>query len=215
MGKEPDAGRYHLVDLEIATDAKNADSVKTQVRFVRGAAERFALKCRVPVLGDVTVGQGDCPWMVTASKSVLLGVKNPGKDRNPLSLADPKNVAKLRVVGGLVGTLDLAPDSLGEWVAVENQKAADGAEAVRISAKEKFPGSLLISFQKDGKTPSQAAFDVAHVKGKAVIRDWRVNAVAEDSAFNPPKGLPVVEVDQADLYRTFATVFDMAMQRMK
>lgn len=215
MSSEPAKDRCHLVELDIAAGPKNQKPFETQVRFVRGASNRFALKCKLPVLGEVTLGQSESPWMVTGGQSVLLGVKNPGKSRNPLSLASPDQLAKVNVVAGLIGSLDLVPDALGQWVVVEAGEVVGGNQAIRITAKEKFPGSVWTSFQSDGKTPAQIKFDVPGVDGKVEVRGWKVNAPADDAMFNPPKELKVVEVEQADLYKTFAMMFNLVVQQAK
>ena len=77
---------------------------------------------------------------------------------------------------------------------------------------------MLVSFQPDGQTPTQAVFDFPKVfktglQGKVTIHDWRVNAVAKDELFAPPAGLPTREVDQADLHHVFSAIFDFAIER--
>jgi hypothetical protein len=201
------------MDISVGSGSKNQKTFETQVQFVRGTNYQFKLKCRLPIIGGVTVGQNQFPWMVTANKNVLEGVKNPVKDRNPLRLANPKSLANLRIMTGLVGSLDLAPDTLDQWVALEDKKSSDGNQAICIMAKEKYPGSVTVSFQKDGKTPARIFFAASGVTGKAVIRDWKLNAVADDKTFDAPNDLKVVEMEQADLYRMFASFFNLAMQQ--
>ena len=98
--------------MDIAAGPKGQKSFEGQVRLVRGAADKFALKCRHPVVGEIAIGQRESPWMVAAGKSVLMGVKNPVENHIPLSLADPRHLAKLRILGGLIGSLDLAQSLL-------------------------------------------------------------------------------------------------------
>lgn len=212
---EPEPGRCHLAELRFAVGAKDQKSVETRLKYVRGSAGRFALKCKVPVLGDVSIGQGQSPWMVTGGRSVLVGAKNPTEQRNPLCFAEPRHIAKLRILGGLVGSLVLVPDILAQWATIEGENQASGEPVLRISEKKLVHGSLSVSFEKDGRTPTQLTFDVAGVSGKAVVSGWQVNAAAEDSQFLPPAELPTREVDQADLYRAFSTIFNLAMQNVK
>ena len=82
---------------------------------------------------------------------------------------------------------------------------------MRIVVNEKYPGSILLCFQKDGKTPSKIVFDLAGVSGKITVRRWQINTLAEETLFNPPADLPVLRADQANLYRAFATFLDLAM----
>jgi hypothetical protein len=215
FAREPAPGHCHLVDMDVTADLKGQKPMQNHLRLVRGSAGRFTLTCRLPVVGEVTMGQKDFPWMVTAGNSVLMGVKNRVENRDPLSLADPRHLARLRVLAGLVETLDLVPEVLDQWVAVEEAKASDGTPAVRVAAREKVSAKFLVSFQPDGKTPKEALFDVSGATGKAIVRDWRLDAATEETAFHPPANLPVKEMDQADLYRMFATLLGLLMQQAR
>lgn len=214
LSTEPDPGRCHRMEIEVPGNAEAKNPLETRVRYVRGTADKFTLKCRIPMIGDITMGQGEFPWMITGGKGLLKGVKNPVEDRNPLCFADARHVARLRIFGGVLGSLALVPDAICHWATLEDEKAADGCAALRITPTQRIQGTLLVSFGDDGQTPKEAEFDVAGTAGKAVVHRWQVNAVAEDAVFNPPSDLPAVEVDQADLYRAFATMFDLAMQRV-
>jgi len=215
MTTEPEPGRCHAAELRFALANKDQKAVETRLKYVRGSAGRFALKCTVPLFGDVSIGRGQSPWMVTGSQWVLLGVKNPTQQHNPLCYADPRHLAKLRILSGLVGSLVLVPDILAQWATIEGENQPNGESILRISETKLVHGSLSVSFQKDGRTPTQLAFEIAGVSGKAAVSGWQVNAVAEDSQFQPPADLPKREVDEADLYRTFSTIFNLAMQNVK
>lgn len=214
LSTEPEPGHCHRMEIEVAGDAKAQNPLETRVRLVRGTDDKFMLKCRLPMIGDITMGQGQFPWMITGGKGVLKGVKNPAKERNPLCFADARHLARLRIFSGLLGGLSLVPDAIANVATLEDEKSADGGPALRITPTKKVTGTLLVSFGDDGQTPKQAEFDVAGTAGKAIVHRWQVNAAAEDAVFNPPGDLPAVEVDQADLYRAFATMFDLAMQRV-
>lgn len=208
----PNAGCCNRMEMDVTAGPKGQKPFESPIRLVRGTADKFVLKCRLPVIGEVTIGQREYPWMITTGKSVLMGVKNPSENHDPLSLVDPKHLARLRVVGGVIGSLDLVPDMLDQWgVVATDGQPTDGNRAIRLTAKAWLPGTVLASFQKDNQTPTELAFDISGITGKAVVRDWQVNAVAEDTMFNPPSDLPVVEVEQADLYRMFATIFGLTM----
>ena len=150
--------------------------------------------------------------MVGSDKTVIAGVEKPSKDRSPFSLADPRKVAALRALVGLSATLDMIRlDTLHDWIDIQDATAPEGGRALRIVVNEKYPGSILLCFQKDGKTPSKIVFDVAGVSGKITVRRWQINTLAEETLFNPPADLPVARADQAKLYRAFAKFLDLAM----
>ncbi len=212
---EPEPGRCHRAELRFAVGNKDQKNVETRLKYVRGSAGKFALLCTLPLIGDVSIGQGQAPWMVTGGRSVLVGVKNPTEKRNPLCYAEPRHIAKLRILGGLVGSLVLVPDILAQWATIEGEIQPSGESILRISEKKIVHGNLSVSLQKDGRTPTQLAFEVAGVSGKAAVSGWQLNAAVEDSQFQPPAELPKREVDQADLYRAFSTIFNLAMQNVK
>jgi len=212
LATEPEAGRCHFVEIEVAAAERDDKSSEFRLRLVRGTAGKFALRAKLPIVGEVALGQGQFPWMVAGGgKMVLAGVKNPAPNANPLSFAEPRHVAKLRMVGGIVGALALAPEVLNQWINVEEQKAATGNRVLRIRGKEKLVGSVQLVFRDDGRTPDRASFDVAGVSGTLQFRSWQINTAAQESLFEPPAELPRQEVDQSDLRRTFAAIFNLAM----
>lgn len=210
---EPSPGRCHWLEMDISVGPKGQKPLDARVRLVRGADYKFTLKCRLPVVGEVIAGQNEHPWMVAAGNRVLKGMKEPGENRNPLCFVNPAYRANLQIVAGLIGCLDLVPETLDQWVTVEASAAIDAHPAIRILAKEKYPGHVLISFEEDGQTPSQIEFDAGDVAGKVVLRDWKLDAAVADTAFDAPSGLEVVEMKQADLYRTFAAIISLLMQQ--
>ena len=219
---EPAPGRCHVIDVEVAGGWKGRDSTGIGLRFAHGANGRFALKCRLPKLGSLWLGQGAAPWMV-AGKTVLLGAEDPVEDKNPLAFADSQRLNKLRMISGLLGSLALVPDTLTQFMAVDEVKTADGHRAVRLAIKQKVVGNnvvgrVVVSFQDDGQTPAQAVFDFPKIQKpgtqvKITIRGWQVNTVADDAWFAPPVDLPTHELDQADLYHVFSAIFDFAMEQ--
>jgi len=215
LATEPEAGRCHLVEIESApAGERDRKSFEGRLRLVRGTAGKFALRGKLPIIGEVAWGQGQFPWMVAAgSKTVLVGVKNPVPNANPLGFAEPRHVARLRMIGGIVGALALAPEVLNQWITVEEQKAASGKRVLRITGKGKLVGSVQLVFRDDGRTPDRANVDVAGVSGTLQFRVWQINRAAQESLFEPPADLPRREVDQADLHRVFSDMFNLAMER--
>ncbi len=212
---EPLLGRCHRLEMDVYVGPKGQKPREARVRLVRGADYKFGLQCRLPVVGEVTAGQNEFPWMVVADKRVLKGIKEPGGNRNPLCCVNPTYRANLQIVAGLIGCLDLVPETLDQWGAVESAAAIDDHPAVCITAKEKYPGHVLISFAEDGSTPWQLEFDAGGVAGKVVIRDWKLDAPVEEATFEAPSGLQVVEVKQADLYQGFAAIINLLLQQVR
>lgn len=208
---DPAPGRCHTLEMDIRVEPKGQKPLDARVRLVRGADYQFMLKCRLPVVGEVVAGQNESPWMVAAGNRVLKGVKEPVKDRNPLCFVKQTHRANLQIAAGLVGCLDLAPETLDQWVAVEAAASGD-RPAIRIKANKKYRGHLLVAFDDDGQTPARIEFQGDGVAGNVVIRDWKLDVAVEDTTFDAPSGLEIVETKQADLYRAFAAVVNLLMQ---
>ena len=123
---------------------------------------------------------------------------------DPLSYTDPRQLMKIRVVSGALSAVAMAPDVLDRWVTITDDTAADGTSAIRIVRKDRPQEYLRLVFQRDGSTPSGAAFDVEGIRGTLTFHAWSFNAPAHDSIFQSPDGLPVREVAAADLGRMFS-----------
>ena len=206
LADEPGQGRCHFVELQTSVVGKDRKPTEGRIRLVRGAGGRFALQCKLPQIGEVSLGQGAFPWMVAGGKTVLAGTKNAAANANPLAFVEPRHLVKLRMANGIVGTLALAPDVLDKWITV-----SDDGPVIRIAAKDKSFGAARVAFLDDGRTPEKIAFDVAGAQGSVEVRGWHVDAIAQDAQFEPPADLPRQEVDQADLQRVFSAMLNLAL----
>ena len=216
LSTEPDPGRCHFIDLELSATPSNGKEFTSHVRFVRGAGNRFSLRCRLPVVGEVALGQNSYPWMLAAEKTIMVGTKNPVNHRCALDYVDPRHPARLQMATGIGGGIVMVPEMLQQWIAVEDDPAAVGGSPIRITAKDqqKNPGEIQLRFASDGKTPEGAEFSIAGVRGRLDIRGWQVNSPAPEALFNPPEGLQRYEVDQTDLHRMFAAMLNFAAERL-
>lgn len=222
---EPGKGRCHFVDLDWSATLPNGKTISNQVRFIRGSEGRFSLRCDLPEVGMVTLGQNGNPWIVAGTKdkkTLFVGAKNPVAKNNALSFVEPQHLMKLRMAAGIGGGIIMTPAVLQQWVAVENNKPTAGASeksaadsrTIRITAKEKkFAGDVQLSFADDNRTPTSATFTAAGVQGKVRFRGWQMNTIAPAALFDPPEGFQRQEVDQSDLLRMFASVANFAAER--
>lgn len=210
LASEPEIGRCHSADLELSS------FVSGRVRLVRGAQGKFLLQCKLPEIGDVSLGQGRFPWMLTGKNMLVAGTKNPVQKQNVLDYIEPRHLIKLRMVAGIVGSIALAPEILDPWIVVSADKKAAGGPVVRVSARDsaRLPGEIKLTYRNDGRTPAEAAYTLVGVTlGTVRVRDWQTNAVAADALFEPPEGTQRRDVDQFDLYRVFAAALNFAAER--
>jgi len=215
VASEPEEGRCHFIDATLSATPEGDDPIEARVSFIRGREGRFKLECDLPVVGEASLGQGSYPWMLSGERAVFKGVGSPeGEPGDPLAFAEQENIIKLRMAAGAAAGIAVAPHVLNQWLTATDDTSPEGPPAIRIVLKDKNQdaGSLRLVMRDDGKTPHQATFDLAGVRGTLTVRGWQMNTVAHKSMFDPPPGIPVREVDRADLYRIFSAMFNFAVE---
>jgi isopenicillin-N N-acyltransferase like protein len=207
---EPEPGCCHSADLELAS------FVSGRVRFVRGTQGKFLLQCELPKVGKVSLGQGRFPWLLAGDTTVLAGTKDPVINRDLLSYVEPWHRLRLRMLSGVVDSIDMVPETLDPWVRATADKRTDGGDVIRCSAKDsaKLPGEVRLTFREDGRTPAEAVYTIGGIPlGSLRVHSWQTNVAAEEATFEPPEGKQRREVDQLDLYRVFAAMLNFAAEK--
>ena len=213
---EPAPGQCHFVDLDLSAFAATGRPTVAHVRLVRGAQGRFALRGRLPELGEVALGQGRFPWLVAGGKTLVAGTKHPVANMNALTYVEPRHLQERRMLDGIGGALGMAPEMLAQWITVANDNTT-GGHAIRVAAQDarKVPGDIHLAFQEDGRTPDWATFSVAGVAGKIHFHGWQTDTVAPEALFEPPAGLKRVEVEQADVCRIFSALLNFGVEHFQ
>ena len=258
--RDPGPGRCHFADLALLVHPPDGQPVEAQLRFIRGAGQRFRLECKAPVVGQVALGQGDFPWMAS-QKGVFLGSARPappadspgadaglvtvprdspdfrgqrrengtvplradaqggpekaaaaGQPSDPLAFADPRYLMRLKMLAGAVGGAMLAPDILDPLATITEEPGPAGLPVIRIEPKGRHQGVIRLRFQEDRTTPETLDFEVRGFKGTVRFRVWQLGTVAQPELFVPPTGLPVRELQAAELCRIFSAMFNFAME---
>jgi len=212
---EPAAGRCHFAELEVMVTPKGEKTIPGRLQLIRGAGHRFKVDCRVPIVGQIAVGQGDYPWMASPEKTLFQGGKGVAAPEDPLKFADAEHRMKVRMLGGIVAGLGLAPDLVDQLVTLRDEVSADGHKQIRLDLKEKAQGTVCLRLKADQKTPDQLMLDVADVQATITFRRWQIDTVAHDGMFDPPGGLTVKEVAADDLYRIFSALFNFALESVE
>jgi len=210
---EPASGHCHFVDLDLSAFGATGRPFAAHVRLVRGAQQRFSLQARLPELGEVALGQGRYPWLVAGGKTLLAATKHPVKNANAFTYVEPRHLKTLRMAGGLGDALVLAPEMLQQWITVADDNTA-GGRVIRVAAQDprKVPGDIQVAFQEDGRTPAAITFTVAGIAGKIRFHGWQTNTIAPEALFEPPAGLPRVEIEQSDLCRIFSALLNFGAE---
>ena len=210
---EPQPDRCHFADLQVAVTPEGEETIEGRLRYIRGTQGKFSIQCHAPIVGDVALGQGRYPWLVSGGKSVFKGTGNPSSQLgSPLAFVKDEHLVKIRVVAGAAAGLTLVPELLEQVAAVADDTPAEGPRTLRIDLKGKLHGSLRLVLKDDGKTPEVIRFDVEGVAGTVTFHGWQVDTLAHPSMFDPPQGLAEREVDRADLVRIFSAMFNFALE---
>ena len=210
---KPAEGRCHFADLDVSITPAGEETFDGRLRFVHGSGHRFRLDCRLPVVGEASLGQSGYPWIASGSKAVFKGVcDEPAEPVDPLALADAWQVGRLKMLAGAAAGVALAPDVLNQFCTVADGTRRDGPRAIDVVIKGNSPASFRLSMRDDGRTPQMLSFNVAGTRGRIVFRGWQTNTVAHASMFAEPEDVPVKEVPRDDVYRVFAAMFNFAME---
>jgi len=131
---------------------------------------------------------------------------------DPLALADPQHLVKLRVVAGALSAAGMAPQVL-ESLATVADDSTPTEKAVRIQAKDARRGSGRLVLKPDG-SPARLNFTLRGTQVEIRFRQWQPNTVIPAELFLEPADVATREVPRADLERMFAAMFNLAMESL-
>jgi dienelactone hydrolase len=237
---KPVAGKCHIVDLEVTISRMDQQQESGHFRLVRGTQGKFAFSCKLPAGTEISIGQNEHPWMATGGKEVYEGTENAGPGlKDPLEFFDPKQVALLRMLCGVLNSVSLAPDVLERLIAAKDEDFVGGGRAIQISLRGRIPAGLRLELGSEddlglsqiskryarmvgdgesvpvGKSeefaPQRLTFNFPGLKGRVKFAEWKINAREKDSLFQPPADLPRRKVDQGFLYTLFSTSLKFAV----
>ncbi len=241
LDTKPEAGRCHIVDLDVTILRMDQLQEAGHFRLVRGTQGKFAFSCKLPGGTEISIGQNEHPWMATGGKEVYEGTENPGPGlKDPLDFFDPKQVALLRMLCGVLNSVALAPDVLERLIVAKDEGFGEGGRVIQISLLGRIPTSVRLELRSkddlglsqisgglsrfsrsengtvplgraEEYTPQSLAFNFPGVEGSVKFAEWKINAPAQDSLFQPPADLPRRKVDQSFLYTLFSTSLKFAM----
>lgn len=212
LGGQPLADTAHMVGCaaEIGAGGK---TYKGQFDYVRGEQGRFKLSGDFPVVGKAGLGQGRTPWLVGGGgKVVFCGTEEAEEGRTAAGLVAPQRLMRYRVASGALAGAALSPEALKQYYTLGETRATNGERTVQVRVDYKrTKGELLLTFAKDG-TPLKAEWGFGESKGRVRFTHWRLNAVADESVFEEPAGIPRKAVRQEDVLRMFAAVFEYGVE---
>ncbi len=208
----PREGRCRLADVAVSVTDKSGKKHDGRLRVVRGRGHRFRIEVKAPVVGEAALGQGDRPWIASATRAFVGEAEEGAESADPLAFADPKRVARLKTVAAGFSGLLLVPGMLEQALEIADDTRPDGPPAVRVTLRDKKRDWIRLVLVPDRSRPASATFDVDGVRGEVTFHAWQPDTVAPEGLFAPPVDKTRREVDAADLRRIFSAMFDFLME---
>jgi hypothetical protein len=210
-GGEPREGTAHMVgaEVEVAADGK---TYRAAFDFARGSGGRFRLAGEFPEVGRAGLGLGDYPWLIGGGKRVFCGTLEAQPGRHPAQLVSPPRLMRFKVGAGALAGVALSPEALKQYYTLAEEARPGGERALTLRVDyRKTQGELRLTFARDG-APRDAAWAFGGASGRVRFTHWRLNAVAGESLFDAPEGLPRQEVREEDAMRMLAAAFEYGVE---
>mgnify|MGYP000943722510 CR=1 FL=1 len=201
---------HHLaMTCQLAADSNNFHG---EMRLSRGPEGCYKVFVDIPKLGQGWIGQGEFPWIAGAKNSLFVGSQNATPGQGCSMFISPEQLMKYQMGLGALATGAMAPEMLkkvAEWTVV---READNKTGVAVNINHaKFKGRLYLLFEQNGK-PESGHFHAKNVALSFQFSDWQLNVPTPAAFFSPPENLQGKPVNQQDVLRMFAAVFERLLE---
>jgi dienelactone hydrolase len=212
LGGRPETNRAHMVGLE-ATVTVEGKCYEGRLDYACGGQGRFKLTGVFPEVGQAGLGLGSYPWLIGGGKKVFCGTEATVAGRLPVEYILPQHLMRFQIGAGVLAGAALAPEALKPYATVTETNGLQGERVVELGvSRKRTKGMVSLAVSRYDGTPLRVAWSFNESSGEVRFTHWRLNAVADDSVFDAPPGLPRQAVRQDDMFRMFASVFQFAME---
>jgi dienelactone hydrolase len=207
----PTPGCGHHLGVSLAVDYKGG-SHKADIQLKRGARGWYALSGNVPKLGQAAFGQAKHPWMAGAKESLYVGSQNAVDERRFDAFIAPEQLLKYQMATGALASVAMAPEILTGYTRVATTPTTEGMTRVAVDIPHPdFFGRINLVFDAKGALKS-GFFSLSGVQGTLTISEWRLDAETPETDFAPPAGRTAREVNQEDVLRMIAAIFNRLLE---
>ena len=116
LAGNPAQGKRYSVSLKYSLAIQIQPPLEGDFRFIGDGQNRFALSCKLPLLGELWLGQGEYPWIVSGD-AVLCGTENPARTlKTPREILGKNPVNFLRMLAGVCQCIAQDPEVLLRYI---------------------------------------------------------------------------------------------------
>lgn len=211
LGGVPAEGFAHHMAMTVQL-ASNGNNFNGEMRLSRGPQGLYKVYANIPKLGQGWIGQGEFPWMAGAKDSLFVGSQNSTPGKSCGMFMSPEQLMKYQMGVGILATGAMAPEMLKKVAGWTVVKEADHKTRVAVDINyAKFKGRLHLLFAQNGK-PESGHFHAKNVTASFKISDWKLDAPTPATFFLPPEKLQSQPVNQQDVLRMSAAVFERLLE---
>jgi dienelactone hydrolase len=210
LADNPEPGKHHSVELLCTAASGKPPSLESPLKISRDSGDRFSITCKLPLFGDIRLGQNEYPWIVS-NGTVLNGTDKPGTAlKNPWkNILSSRHQQEIRMLAGLFRALADAPEVMLRFMSVEGDSRPDGRAGIKLVGKEPIAAQLKLIFEREDSMPSEAEFALPDFQCKIRILDAKIDAPSRPDRFDPPADLPVKKVEEKEVYRMFERLYSL------
>ncbi|MCC6126256.1 MAG: prolyl oligopeptidase family serine peptidase [Pirellulales bacterium] len=210
LAERPRPGKQHSLEMLILLTTGDQNPLAGRLRICRDAGARFSLAYKLPVIGEIALGQNGHPWIV-AHGAVLAGTENPAPAMKSLEdFVPPRRRLQFRSLAGVMRACAATPEVLLRFTSVDDVVRADGRPGIALVGKQPFTARLEMIFHRENRTLDELKFKAEAFEGLVRLVEMKINAPARPERFDPPAALPVKKVEQQEVYRMFADLIAAA-----
>jgi hypothetical protein len=209
----PGKGKAHFLNGTIEINPKNKDkAIRATFKFARGYGNKFILECNLPIVGNLSIGENQFPWMKSKNNKVFLGKKDQVENGNPVIYVSPNHLLSIQMGSGLLATAMMMPEMADKYVIIKEEKI-DNKKVLDVTIKRKFGGKVKITFKEDNQTPDNATFNIKGISGKITFKQFFTNTPVPDSLFEPEGVKETEMVSERDIYGIWGETFNFITEK--
>ncbi len=211
--QEPSPDKCHIVRLR-AEIQSNPSRQEGELMLIRGSGHRFRLEGKLPMLGNIAIGQGDYPWMTSVTGRTFAGRLGSEPLRSPLHDVPSEYLQRVQFAVMAISGAAASPAALEALVEVSEGPAENGRRVIQVTPEGKSGPQARLSYAAGSQVPEEIVVEVGDTTARVRFQTWQTEAPAARGLFAPPAG-EVQDVAAEDVYRMFAAMIRFGLESLR